>query len=138
MRALYTPETIAASSLSLAPDWRVRPLDELQWVLERRNKARPGDLKVFAGAWRPWAYCTTRLGLETALSRLKTEGVALDPTPLASLPAQFPTPPDRLADEGVADVSRGKLVPERAQTKKLVGRRGVAVRFRVRKSLAAP
>jgi hypothetical protein len=58
------------------------------------RKARPGDLKRFAGDWQPWAYCParTRAGLETALSRLRCERIYLDAGLLAGFPAYFPEP----------------------------------------------
>ena len=34
-----------SETLILSDDYRVRPLDHLQWVRERRLKARPGHLK---------------------------------------------------------------------------------------------
>ena len=82
--------------IQLAPDWRVRPLDELQWVLERR---RPG---LYAGGerWDAQAFCRTRAGLETALSRLKCgwkgTQITLDPALIAHLPDYFiPDPAPR-------------------------------------------
>ena len=72
----------------LAPDWRVRPLDHLQWVVEKGDRV---DFKLDGERWRPLAYCRTRDGLLCALSRLAPE---IDSSPLASFPAMFePSPP---------------------------------------------
>ena len=84
-----------SETLILSDDYRVRPLDHLQWVLERRLKARPGHLKPageVGGRWLVVAYCRTRIGLETALSRLRCDGVHLDVALLAGLPERFPEP----------------------------------------------
>ena len=89
-------------NVQLSDDYRVRPLDHLQWILERRVAVGGGRWKhrdcrlKHAGArserWLPVAYCRTRIGLETALSRLRSEGVHLDETLLANLPERFPEP----------------------------------------------
>jgi hypothetical protein len=76
-------------SVFLSPDYRVRPFDHLQWCLERR---RPG-LKGGGERWDVLHYCRTRVGLETALSRLRCEGIVLDPALLAAFPAFFPEEP---------------------------------------------
>lgn len=86
--------------IQLSNDYRVRPLDHLQWVLERRAKLGGGrwkdqesGLKQRGGEWKAYAYCHTRAGLETALSRLRCdEGVFLDPALIADLPDFFPEP----------------------------------------------
>ena len=81
--------------VELSDQYRVRPLDHLQWVLERRLKARPSQLKRAGevGERRlAIAFCRTRIGLETALSRLRCDGVHLDVTLLAGLPERFPEP----------------------------------------------
>jgi hypothetical protein len=75
--------------ITLAADWRVRPLDHLQWVLERRYDPRPGRLQPVREVWHPYAYCRTKAGLETALSRLRCKGIALDPALLVALPDFF-------------------------------------------------
>jgi hypothetical protein len=75
-----------SATIMLGPDWRVRPLDDLQWVLERRDVSR---LDPAGARWRPWAHCRTRTGLETALSRLRADGVVLDPASLAALPDHY-------------------------------------------------
>lgn len=76
--------------LHLSDDYRVRVLDHLQWVLERQMRARAG-LERAGERWVPFAYCRTRAGLETALSRLRCDSsVFLDPAPLASFPDFFP------------------------------------------------
>jgi hypothetical protein len=117
----------------LSDDYRVRPLDHLQWILERKaetgagpsarssiqscsawcskertlrrrnvSNARettplllqvelaggPGRLKhqdrhlkhdgARSERWLPVAYCRPRAGLETALSRLRCQGIHLD------------------------------------------------------------
>ena len=81
----------------------MRPLDHLQWVLERRQKGRPSQLKLRGETWLPYAYCRTKAGLETALSRLRCEGVYLDPKLIAHLPALYPEEAYRLAhaDDGL-------------------------------------
>ena len=73
-------------NVQLSGDYRVRPLDHLQWVLERRRSRLKPDIE----RWDVLAYCRTRVGLETALSRLKSDGVALDASLLAGLPERFP------------------------------------------------
>jgi hypothetical protein len=80
------------SPLPLGPNHRIRPLDHLQWVLEARKKPQPGRLERAGGDWKAYAYCRTRAGLETALFRLRSEGIVLDPAPVADLPLLFPEP----------------------------------------------
>jgi hypothetical protein len=46
-------------------------------------------IKAVGERWVPQAYCRSGVGLETALSRLRTEGTVLDPAPLAALPEKF-------------------------------------------------
>jgi hypothetical protein len=72
--------------------YRVRALDHLQWVMERRDKkGRDGRLEPIGEVWRPVAYCRTRIGLETALSRLRCEkSVHLDSSLIAHLPEFYP------------------------------------------------
>jgi hypothetical protein len=41
----------------LGPNHRIRPLDDLQWVLEVRKQPRPGRLERDGGAWKVYAYC---------------------------------------------------------------------------------
>ena len=76
----------------LSSTWRVRSLDEVQWVLEHEM---PGT-GARGALWRAWAYCRTREGLETALSRLRCgwrgTKVTLDPALLSELPERFPSP----------------------------------------------
>ena len=79
---LLPPGTLD-TDIMLGPDWRVRPLDHLQWVVERRAAGR---LEHDGARWLPEAYCRTRVGLFCALSRLAP---GLDTTPLAGLPAAF-------------------------------------------------
>jgi hypothetical protein len=86
--------------IQLSDDFRVRPLDHLQWVLERRSvrgggrwKDQASHLKHDGEHWLPYAYCRTKAGLETALSRLKADGVVLDVGLLAHLPDHFDGPP---------------------------------------------
>ena len=85
-----------SETLILSDDYRVRPLDHLQWVLERRLKARASHLKRAGEAGERWlaiACCRTRIGLETALSRLRCDdGVHLDVALLVALPERFPEP----------------------------------------------
>src|SRR5262249_27965957 len=80
-------DVAAGGAIALGSDWQVRPFDHLQWVLERREA---GPIKRDRARWKPRAYCRTRVGLETAVSRLRAEGAILDPAPLADLPAVFP------------------------------------------------
>jgi hypothetical protein len=88
--------------LQLSDSYRIRPLDHLQWVLERRPaynvgrwKGRQSQLGSAGDVWKPYAYCRTKAGLETALSRLRCdEGVHLDVSWLAHLPDFFPEVPD--------------------------------------------
>ena len=82
---------VSPGHVYLNGDWRVRPLDHLQWVLERRTVLGGGRWKGQARQlehakevrerWLPYAYCRTRAGLETTLSRLRSEGIVLDPAP---------------------------------------------------------
>lgn len=96
----YTPCTTAKSStVALAEDWRVRPLDDLQWILEHRRSG----LKGGTARWDARAYCTTRAGLETAVSALKADGVVLDPAPLAQLPETFDGRPPTLSRRELLD-----------------------------------
>jgi hypothetical protein len=86
--------TAPASIIMLSDLYRVRPLDHLQWVLERKD-GRGIRLQPVTEVWRPIAYCRTRVGLETALSRLRCEaGIHLDPSLIAHLP-DFYSPPSR-------------------------------------------
>jgi hypothetical protein len=88
--------------ITLSADYRIRPLDHLQWILERRSVTGGGRWKAHtsqlehagesAGRWLPYAYCRTRIGLTTALSRLRCEGIHLDPMRIAHLPDYFPGP----------------------------------------------
>ena len=78
--------------IQLSADYRVRQLDHLQWVLERRKISRESGLGRRGEDWKAFAYCRTRAGLETALSRLRTEGIVLDPGLIAHLPDFFPEP----------------------------------------------
>ena len=41
-------------TVQLSDDYRVRLLDHLQWVLERRSEARAGQLKRTAGRESGW------------------------------------------------------------------------------------
>jgi hypothetical protein len=110
------------STVMLGPDHRIRPLDHLQWVLEVRAVPGGGRWKgqarqlEHAGEarerWLPYAYCRTKAGLETALSRLKV----LDPAPLADLPDHFDGSParprrpfieQRIVVPSGAEISRG-------------------------------
>jgi hypothetical protein len=79
-------ETNAETSIiTLSHEWRIRPYDALQWVLERR-------LKPFAARperFQPRAYARTRAGLQNACNRLQTLGHCLDTAPLAALPATY-------------------------------------------------
>jgi hypothetical protein len=75
-------------TIQLSAEWRVRPYDALQWVVERRDqKARRSQNKLATERWRILAYCRTRVGLETALSRFNA---GVDTAPLAGLPERFP------------------------------------------------
>jgi hypothetical protein len=58
---------------------------------------------VDGGVWRPYAYCRTRVGLETALSRLRCEGIYLDPSLIAHLPDYFPEAEYRRTDAANED-----------------------------------
>jgi len=66
-----------------------------------------GQLERDTEAWRPYAYCRTRVGLETALSRLRCEGIHLDPTLIAHLPDYFsePTVTSTVTSVEVADAT---------------------------------
>ena len=75
--------------IMLSADYRIRPLDHLQWILEQRKQTKAGRLERAGGEWRPYAYCRTKIGLETALSRLKCEGASLDRSLIAHLPDYF-------------------------------------------------
>lgn len=82
---------IRQKTIYLSPDFRVRPLDHLQWVLERRKQARESGVGPRAGEWKAFAYCRTRAGLETALSRLRADdNVHLDASLISHLPTFFP------------------------------------------------
>ena len=61
-------------------------------MLEVRKKPRLDRLERRGGDWKAYAYCRSKAGLETALSRLKAEGVVFDPAPLAAFPLFFPEP----------------------------------------------
>jgi hypothetical protein len=92
----------------LGNGWRVRPLDDLQWVLERRAKPERGRLKSDGERWLAWAYCRTRVGLETALPRLRAEGIVLDPARLAALPEFFDAPPQN--EDPAGDLNIGGVI----------------------------
>lgn len=78
--------------IALSDEWRIRPLDELQWVIERRAKAKAGRLQPIGGRWQARAYCRTKAGLKTAVTSLKAEGFSLDTRLVDNLPVQFPEP----------------------------------------------
>jgi hypothetical protein len=85
--------TLADETIALSADWRIRPYDGLQWTLERRAlqgagrwKHQASHLKHDVERWLPFAYCRTKTGLETALSRLRCEGIYLDAGLIAALP----------------------------------------------------
>ena len=100
--------------IHLSPDYRVRPYDALQWVLERRavtgggrwkhQASRLNDAGEAGARWVPIAYCRTRIGLETALSRLRCDGVHLDASALASVPERFPEPSCSAAEQQPAEL----------------------------------
>jgi hypothetical protein len=74
-------------TITLADDWRVRPIDALQWVIEHRDqKGRRSRLELAGERWRAMAYCRTRDGLYCALSRFNA---GVDVAPLAVLPERF-------------------------------------------------
>lgn len=74
--------------IALSNEWRVRPFDHLQWIVEYRVKPRGGGLQRDGARWLPHAYCRTKDGLRCALSR---EGVpSLDLSKLDILPDRFP------------------------------------------------
>ena len=92
-----TPTTVVMFAL----DWRVRPLDQLQWVLEQQDRrprpledGRPSPLELVGERWRPRAYCRTLDGLHHALTKFAP---GIDRSPLAGFPAMFGpvTPPLR-------------------------------------------
>jgi hypothetical protein len=73
----------AADNIEIDPDWRIVPCsDGLQWVLEHRVASRQ---EPDGARWLPRAYCRTRPGLESALSRL----AAADPGLVAQLSERF-------------------------------------------------
>jgi hypothetical protein len=74
------------SAIMLCAGWRLRPLDHLQWVVERLDGPREAGAGLAGERWRPQAYCRTRLGIQTALSRA---GLRADPVLLAGLPEYF-------------------------------------------------
>ena len=74
-----------AAVISLSAEWRIRPYDALQWVVERRRKPFTGGPERFT----PTAYARTRAGLQNACSRLCALGYHLDTAPLAALPADY-------------------------------------------------
>ena len=66
--------------IQLSDEWRVRPLDHLQWVLERRAvrgggrwKHRASHLNDGGSVLDAWAYCHTKAGLRTAVRRSKSQ-----------------------------------------------------------------
>jgi hypothetical protein len=73
----------AADKVEIGPNWRiVRCSDGPQWVLEHRVSSRQ---ERDGARWLPRAYCRTRPGLVTALSRL----AAADPGLVAQLSERF-------------------------------------------------
>jgi hypothetical protein len=73
-------------TITLCEGWRLRPLDHLQWVLERLGGAPEGVVEPVGERWRPQAYCRTKAGIQTALSRA---GLRASPAVLAGLPEYF-------------------------------------------------
>jgi hypothetical protein len=97
MHQLFTPAQPGhdpLGTITLSKEYRIRPLDHLQWVLERKDgtQKRLRANREGSEVWRPVAYCRTKAGLETALSRLRCEGIHLDPSLIAHLPDYFPKP----------------------------------------------
>jgi hypothetical protein len=77
----------------LSEDYRIRVYDDLQWVLERRDMVPRRGFKPAGERWRIIAYCRSRAGLETAVSRLKCEYVVFTAdrhAEIAKLPEWFP------------------------------------------------
>jgi hypothetical protein len=96
--------------IMLADGWRVRPLDEIQWVLEHRPDGR---IEPDTERWLPKACCRTKSGLLTAASRLMAEGAVLDAAPLAALPDNFdgspPVPRRELLIAGTVAASEQEI-----------------------------
>jgi hypothetical protein len=100
---------MTAPVLELGENYRVRDLDALQWVFEIRSQPRQDSLdsrpERVGERWLPFAYCRSRLGLETALSRL---GVSVDKPKLAHLPEWFePNVLEHVQDRVVAENGLG-------------------------------
>jgi hypothetical protein len=75
-----------SGATTLLEGWRLRTLDHLQWVVERRVTAQEGSVKHDRERWLPQAYCRTKLGIKTTLSRFSLH---TDPVVLAGLPEHF-------------------------------------------------
>jgi hypothetical protein len=56
-------------TIALCEGWRLRSLDHLQWVVERRAEARRSRLGRVGERWLTQGYCRTKVGVETVLSR---------------------------------------------------------------------
>jgi hypothetical protein len=83
-------------SVALCGGWRLRPLDHLQWVVERLDGAPEGSSGLAGARWRAQGYCRTRVGVETVLSR---SGLRACPAVLAGLPDYFVAEARREADQ---------------------------------------
>jgi DNA topoisomerase VI subunit B len=69
MRSPTTSGAASCVSIPLDADWRVADADG-QWVVESRVMPRRGRLEPDTERWQPRAYCHTRTGLLSAVSRI--------------------------------------------------------------------
>ena len=81
MVALRLVRVPAVRCIEFAGGWRVRPLDEIQWVLEHRHS----PLEAAGEGWRVRAYCKDPGGPAILLRTID-----LDPAPVRHFPDRFP------------------------------------------------
>jgi hypothetical protein len=85
------------STIPLGPDHRIRPLDHLQWVLERRSvlgggrwKGQARQLEHAGERWLPYAYCPHQGGTRNGSISLTQRGHRARSGAPGRRPAVFP------------------------------------------------
>jgi hypothetical protein len=85
-RKMMTIRDELSGATTLCEGWRLRTLDHLQWVVERRVTVQEDNVKRDRERWLPQAYCRTKLGIKSTLSCFSLRA---DPVVLAGLPEHF-------------------------------------------------
>ena len=72
-------------TITLCEGWRLRPLNHLQWVVERQD-GQDRHSKLAGERWRIQGFCRTKIGIQTVLSR---SGLRADTGVLDGLPEYY-------------------------------------------------